>query len=189
MREILFRGKPIHKEDYTLNEKLYKSDVFKDGFAYGSLVVIKDKYYICVGIAGVLLNSLVNNATATFVEVIPETVSQYTSLKDKNGNKIFKCDIVQYLTYDGFDCQSVVKFGEYEQDGSDGEYKASDCVGFYVEVDNFTCPDWCDNEPERFHDYLKQQSLAEIASQCEIIGNIYDNPELLEVRNDNTRSN
>ena len=92
MREILFRGKPIHKEDYTLYENLYKDnkdtiDVFNNGFVYGSLVVIKDKYYICVGIAGVLINSLINNATATMIEIEPETVGQFTGLTDKNGKK------------------------------------------------------------------------------------------------------
>lgn len=45
----------------------------------------------------------------------------------------------------------------------------------------FLVGDWRDNEPEKFHDYLEQQSLAEIASRCEVIGNIYNNPELLEV--------
>ena len=110
-----------------------------------------------------------------------ESVSQYTGLTDKNGKKIFEGDIVQYLTYDYFDCKSIVKFGKYEQDGSDGEYDPSECLGFYVEVDNFICPDWFDNDPTRFQDHLKQQSLVEIASQCEIVGNIHDNPELLEV--------
>lgn len=158
MREILFRGKPLGK----LHGK----------FIYGSLGVIDTALcaiYHCF------------EFKADEMQLVDiGTVGQYTGLTDKNGKKIFEGDIVQYSTYDDFDCQSIVKFGEYKQDGSDGEYKASDCVGFYVEVDNFTCPDWCDNEPERFHDYLKQQSLAEIASQCEIIGNIYDNPELLE---------
>ena len=87
MREILFRGKPIHKEDYTLNEDMkWSAGYFKDGLVYGSLVVIKDKYYICIGVAGVSINSLVNNTTATLVEVIPETVGQYTYKTDKNGN-------------------------------------------------------------------------------------------------------
>lgn len=158
MREILFRGKPLG----NLHGK----------FIYGSLGVINTDLcaiYHCFEFT---------DDEMQLVDI--STVGQYTGLTDKNGKKIFEGDIVQYLTYDDFYCQSIVKFGKYKQDGSDGEYKASDCLGFYVEVDNFTCPDWCDNEPERFHDYLKQQSLAEIASQCEIIGNIHDNPELLE---------
>ena len=113
-------------------------------------------------------------------EVVPETVGRYTSKTDKNGKKIFEGDIVQYLTDDDFDCQSVVRFGEYIQDGSGGEYRGTKCMGLYIEVDNFTCPDWCDNEPEYFRDYMRQQNILEVASKCEIIGNIYDNPELLD---------
>ena len=119
------------------------------------------------------------NEPSSHYIVNPETIGQYTGLKDKNGTKIFEGDIVQYLTYDDFDCQSVVKFGEYKQDGSCGEYGARICLGFYVEVDNFTCPDWCENEPECFSDYQKQQNILEIANECEVIGNIHDNPEPL----------
>lgn len=160
MREILFRGKD-------------KSGVLNRSWVFGSLDTTEKEY------PSIIYLDRFGNRCRIFVD--PKSVGQYTGLTDKNGKKIFEGDIIQYLTYDYFDCRSIVKFGEYKQDGSYGEYKAVDCLGFYVEVDNFTCPDWCDNEPERFHDYLKQQSLAEIASQCEIIGNIYDNPELLEV--------
>lgn len=115
----------------------------------------------------------------TFHVIFPETVGQYTGLTDKNGKKIFEGNIVQYQTFDDFDCQSVVKFGKYKQDGSSGEYSGTKCIGFYVEVDNFTCPDWCEDEPECFPNYIWQQNILEVASECEIIGNIYDNPELL----------
>lgn len=146
MREILFRGKLIHKEDYMLYEKLYKDnkdtiDVFNNGFVYGSLVVIKDKYYICVGIAGVLLNSLVNNTTATFVEVIPETVSQYTGLKDKKGNKIFERDILKS------DCDD----SSYYKVGYDFEGKAF--------------LSWGEN--------IAHYQINGCVDDCEIIGNIY----------------
>lgn len=160
MREILFRGRDL-------------SGVNNHSWAFGGLDTTNKEY------PQIIFIDRFGNWCRIFVE--PETVGQYTGLTDKNGKKIFEGDIVQYLTYYDFDCQSIVKFGEYKQDGSDGEYKASDCLGFYVEVDNFTCPDWCDNEPERFEDYLKQQNLAEVSEECEIIGNIYDNPELLEV--------
>ena len=181
MREILFRGKPIYKEDCMLYENLYKDnkdtiDVFKDGFVYGSLVVIKDKYYICIGVAGVLLNSLVNNATATMIEVVPETVGQFTGLKDKNGKKIFEGDIVKTQPFSDKPYSSKAKYKKhigvveyrirhfknhfYEQD-----YEARWIVTI-IDYGKFTCYNW--NE----------------FFECEIIGNIYDNPELLEVGND-----
>lgn len=150
MREILFRGKPIHKEDYTLYEKLYKSDVFKDGFAYGSLVVIKDKYYICIGVAGVSINSLVNNTTATFVEVIPETVGQYICLTDKNGKKIFEGDIIERFWLG----KKYIYRIDYDK------YIAS-FIGKDIYGLNFTTFDYD-------------------ACEFEVIGNIHDNPELLE---------
>ena len=153
MREILFRGK-------TLLGNWVEGDLLQY-LGYGKAHIVQ--HY--KGAGG--------------QEVIPETVGQYTGLTDKNGKKIFEGDIVQYLTYDDFDCQSVVKFGEYKQDGSCGEYGARICLGFYVEVDNFTCPDWCENEPECFSDYQKQQNILEIANECEVIGNVHDNPEIL----------
>lgn len=164
MRENLFRGKKCNgawtygyyvQADYSWHDYgKHKEWIVCSACANGGWFALQEKH-----------------------AVIPETVGQYAELPDKNGKMIFEGDIVKYSTFDGFDCRSIVKFGKYKQDGSGGEYKASDCLGFYVEVDKFTCPDWCD-EPEMFHDYLKQQSLAEIVSQCEIIGNIYDNPEL-----------
>lgn len=157
MREILFRGKRADNGKWVTDSASYIED--------GDGVWLSDNTDV--------------------VKIIPETVGQYTDLIDKNGVKIFEGDIVEYNTFDAFDCQCVVKFGEYKQDGSGGEYCAEKCIGFYVEVDNFTCPDWCENEPDYFPQYLIQQSLLEIASICEVIGNIHDNPELLEGGTDN----
>ncbi len=38
----------------------------------------------------ILWGETVNSPTMFMVEVIPETVGQFTGLTDKNGNKIFK---------------------------------------------------------------------------------------------------
>ena len=102
-----------------------------------------------------------------------------TGEQDKNGKEIYVGDVVQYNTYDDFDCQSIVNLGKYWQDGSGGEYRKTGCLGFYVEVDNFTCPDWCEDEPEHFPHHMRQQNILEVANSCEVIGNIYENPELL----------
>lgn len=121
----------------------------------------------------------------TFIKVYSETVGQWTGLTDRNGKKIFESDIVQYLTDDDFDCQSVVKLGEYNQDGSGGEYRGRKCIGFYVEVNNFTCPDWYDDEDDEYEGINRlpyhtwQQNILEVASKCEVIGNIDENPEIL----------
>lgn len=154
MREILFRGKRVDNGEWV----------------YG--------YYVRYGFTGREKDYIVpSHASALYaVEVIPETVGQYTGLTDKNGTKIFEGDIVQYIS-DDFDCQSVVLFGEYLQDGSGGEYLPTKCYAFYVEVDNYTAPDYYDNLC--LPDYLKYENLKQVDNNCVIIGNIHDNPELL----------
>lgn len=165
MREILFRGKQVGNGQWVLGY-YYKAKHYRSDTELCDYITIP--------------HPDIPNEISDHIMVIPETVGQYTGLTDKNGTKIFEGDIVQYLTdYAFFDCQSIVKFGEYKQDGSSGEYGASDCIGCYVEVDNFTCPDWSD-DPNDFEEFLKQQNILEVANKCEVIGNIHDNPELLK---------
>lgn len=158
MREILFRGK---RRD---GKWLY--GLYSDDYVY-------DTDFPCI-------MPLRSEPDDFDWAIDRSTVGQYTGLTDKNGNKIFEGDIVRHNTYDGFDCHchSVVRFGKYNQNGSDGEYYPTECLGWFVEVDNFTVPDFL--EPTDFEGYLKTRNLLEIASDCEIIGNIHDNPELLE---------
>lgn len=161
MREILFRGKPKNKADYEFLKKMYK-DNCKDGFIYGSLVVSHGKYYICI-MALCQINSLVNNGTTTMFEVIPETVGQSTGLTDKNGTRIFEGDVVTYE-------DAVDNFG-------------GDCNDVFlncgrVEISEWDGIDFTNRETVEMADLYEYGS--ETTVDCEIIGNIHDNPEMLE---------
>lgn len=88
-------------------------------------------------------------------EVKPETVGQFTGLTDKNGNKIFEGDIVAIDEYSTFSSTGKGFVNFY-----DGGY-----TSFYGQ------------------DLLGRDCYDPLCSVCKeryIIGNIYDNKELLE---------
>lgn len=90
------------------------------------------------------------------------TVSQYTGLTDKNGKKIFEGDIVTYddaeADYEGYHDNVFLNCGEVGISAWDGIY--------------FT-----NRQTVEMSDLYESETMVD----CEIIGNIYDNPELLEV--------
>lgn len=93
--------------------------------------------------------------------VNPNTVCEYTGITDKKGNKIFEGDIfhIEKENYYG-----VVRYGRYCNPFNDDPDRRH--VGFYVE--------W-KNRPE-----LLRKDLAFWSYECEVVGNIFDNPELLK---------
>lgn len=143
MRESVFRGKPKNEAEYEALRELCEDDC-ESGFVYGSLVVSHGKYYICTEI--IRVRSGIWNYITTAIEVIPETVGEYTTLTDKNDRMIFEGDIVTMPKYGGGRHRSVVYFknGKFAVDGSNYSFK--------------------DIRPKNM----------------EVIGNIHDNPELLE---------
>lgn len=151
MREILFRGK---RKD-------------NDKWAYGYLYIRNDGQYEIS-----FYDKYFDSERFTY-DVIPETVGQYIGLTDKNGKKIFEGDIVKTQPFSDKPYSSKAKYKQhigvveyrirhfknrfYEQD-----YEAKWIVKI-IDYGKFTCCVW--NE---FFD-------------CDVIGNIHDNPELLEV--------
>lgn len=93
-------------------------------------------------------------------EVDPETVCQYTGLTDKSGRKIFEGDIVKY--HFGEDT-APIKFGTYQ---SCFDSQHTEHCGFYV--------DW---KTER--NFRKDLGYWIHMVDAEIVGNIFDNPELI----------
>ena len=83
-------------------------------------------------------------------EIVPESVGQFTGLTDKNGEKIFEGDIVKVTTgIEGYK-------STYHSTIQEVKYNAEMCgIAVFLPFDN--------------------SDMVEV----EVIGNIYDNPELL----------
>lgn len=143
MREILFRG--AQKVDGSKSLYWYEGFLVSEKDCYTGEV----EYYI-------------ENENGSFL-VIPETVGQYTGLKDKNGTKIFEGDIIKHYFEIG-----VVRFGSYETPYRERSVIMQDIfskhIGFYI--------DWTTLNYRKDIEFWK--------NKIKIIGNIRDNPELLK---------
>lgn len=121
MREILFRGKTITSKEWI----------------YGDLL----QY---AGGAQIWENTEQGKFNA---QIIPETVGQYTGIKDKTEKKVFEHDIVK-----AYDLIEEISF-----------------IGVVKYLDGSFCI--CDTD---FCSYYHWEYY-----EVEVIGNIFDNPELI----------
>lgn len=96
-------------------------------------------------------------------KVDPETVGQFTGVTDKNGKKIFEGDIV--LCFQGKELCSI-KPQIFEI-----KYSVERCGYFLDGI-------------KRIGDDPLTLCIGDIKEMIEVIGNIYDNPELLEKNNE-----
>lgn len=99
-----------------------------------------------------------------------------SNIQDSNNRDIYADDIVKYT--DKFalrEYTGVVRYGEYEQDGSGGEYSASSVLGFYVEAMDGQVDEDGD---EIVYDFEKTQSILEVRN-LKVVGNMHENPELI----------
>ena len=136
MREILFRGKRIDNGEWVVGDYTQ--------YAFNGKPCICSKH--------------------KWAEVDPETVGQYTGLKDMNGKRIFEGDVfpiedeivaVVIFTDGGFRLEEWGLCGTYTESGYD------ECGGGWGKIE-------C--EPIDWY----------MVHHMEVIGNIHDNPEMLE---------
>lgn len=121
-----------------------------------------------------------NMAQWRSVEVDPSTICQYTGLSDNNGELIFENDIVEFLGHRGivkFECGS---FGiAYEKHIDWDEIQANITPITGCENILYACKN--DNYISLWEIYWNFNDEEDSLSTVEVIGNIFDNPELLEV--------
>ena len=162
MREILFRGKRVDNGEWV----------------YGLICRVGDKYA-----------NIVEKDTEVLCSVSTKTIGQYTGLTDKNGRKIFEGDIVRYYHHK----KSLVPvtdikpeenhYGKDEESGLPLAYRTTKVIRYkgHVELD----PIWgmtinLKNRCEWWRN-LNYEDDSINSDRLEVIGNIHDNPELLEV--------
>lgn len=88
-------------------------------------------------------------------DIIPETVGQYTGLKDIHGVKIFEGDIIKQY--------EKTQFGDPVSDFGLVKWDNKECMLF------------------RTSTRIGKERLVTSRDIYEVVGNIYDNPDLLEV--------
>lgn len=141
-----------------MREIIFRGKTLDKGeWVYGVPVVAKDN------IADKDITVMVDNPNEIvpreglplFEQVDSETVGQYTGLRDKNGERIFEGDILIYV--------------------DDGEYDVNEkyLVVFDDDEAAFRTKFYCEGKYMCYEDINPCENF-------EIIGNIHDNPELLE---------
>lgn len=142
-REIKFRGLPFEK-----------GWSWQYGYLVKQMYRGKEKFHV----------GYVQNGAIMGIEVDPETIGQYTGLKDKNGKEIFEGDILK--TPRGFIGEVV--FGRAEEECRHKVFgrMVIDCYTTYgwifVRGDGYKC------------------SIDDELLEGEIIGNVFSNPELIK---------
>lgn len=158
-REILFRGKRVDNGEW----------------AYGH-------YVNCSG-PGCQPNETkhyIVEYPSAWNDIYTSTLGQYTGLTDRNGKRIFEGDIVKY-TFDSPEDPFATDYGLVPRVGRVfwSEWRASFAV-----TAGRNGSSALNNDVAR---YVRGRSTYEYvrgANTVEVIGNIYDNPELLEVTPD-----
>lgn len=127
-REILFRGKRMDGK----------------GWAEGGIVPRAN--------GQIFIAPIIDASQIIISAVDPDTVGQYTGLKDRNGTRIFEGDVVEYYEVCNREEPQMVR-AVVEWDDGGWMTKVRDCSIF---------------------DPLDRTNVK----QMTVIGNIYDNPEL-----------
>lgn len=181
MREILFRAKAINRDP----NREYRTNYKNGDWVYGLIERIYDERFPNIP------STMIDQYGVSNIDVDYKTISAYTGLTDKNGKKIFEGDIIKGKhNWNNW----IERFGDDEKiflnqkiRGAYGKQiiKSEDLIfeteyyyfrNYAVEYYTPNCGFRARNGGQ-IHKITKYSILNR---NFEIIGNIFDNPELLE---------
>ena len=164
MKEILFRGKRVDNGEWV--EGYYTE--LPCG-SLGATIFSNDDELVCEDTTSYIIKVFTKQHTnysnsnplqvieCEKYEVIPETVGQFTGLTDRNGKKIFEGDIVKEWS---------------------SHWKTP--LKTEINIYKVVCEYLGSLQLIRKTEYGENSTLLNRRSVVEVIGNIYDSPELLE---------
>jgi len=128
------------------------------------------RFFVCLGREIPMITKL----DGDYSEVDPNTISQFTGLKDRNGKMIFEGDIVKvkHFIHDMYDKENINPRNSYGM--SENIYYRN----YQIEWKLKKCR-WIMRNGSDQKDLVDYRITNH---EIEVIGNIWDNPELLEVK-------
>ena len=154
------------EDRYLFKAKRIDNGEWVRGYLYG----IWEKRYILWGMT---------NDVPNMIEVDPSTICQCTGLKDKNGNLIWENDIVELFGHRGTIKYVCGGFGIGYRKNIDWEeiqsniMRVTGCENILYACEN-------DNYISLWEIYWNFNDEDDSVDTVEVIGNVFDNKELLE---------
>lgn len=162
-RNILYRGKLAKKQTQNTLYPQNRGKVFPDGWVYGFYVPERSEtpFGVTKQIASIIKTGDPKElTTGMWFDVDPDTVGEFTGVTDKHGKRVFEDDIAR-IKYEGKTYVGIIQY---------------DALGVFI----FVARGFGWVPLFKLADDEMTQRNGQNLTAVEIIGNMHDNPELLQ---------